>query len=258
MLRGLPHLTQYAPQPVDRRKLLPDPENEPDFYEISQLFPLPDDCTNQLEEEARAALAKRGIFVGTDTSSVPPLSNNFSTVSASAMQLPTSNFHPSSLFPPLDTLATTTLSAITANRLSDNVGMRDMSAVAANRLSAVARMQEMNNYLLQRISSTDLPLLSYGQIGIGDRLTNVGSNPFILRTTGSSHLLSNTTANPAVQNYQHGTAFERLQSSLRISQILAEQESRDRMSAYLRYLNSREGDNGNSYHNNPFNEHKQP
>jgi hypothetical protein len=40
MLRGLPHLTQYMPEPKDARRLIPDPENEPDFYEISRHFPL--------------------------------------------------------------------------------------------------------------------------------------------------------------------------------------------------------------------------
>lgn len=41
MLRGLPHLSSYMPGPKDARRLLPDPENEPDFYKISELYPLP-------------------------------------------------------------------------------------------------------------------------------------------------------------------------------------------------------------------------
>jgi hypothetical protein len=62
MLRGLPHLTKYAPEPVELRKMFPDPENEPDFYKISELFPLPGDRKDP-REEARAALAARGIII---------------------------------------------------------------------------------------------------------------------------------------------------------------------------------------------------
>jgi hypothetical protein len=43
MLRGLPHLCRYMPEARDARRLIPDPENEPDFYSISRVFPLPDD-----------------------------------------------------------------------------------------------------------------------------------------------------------------------------------------------------------------------
>jgi len=42
MLRSLPHLCKYMPEPKDARRQIPDPENEPDFYRISKLFPLPD------------------------------------------------------------------------------------------------------------------------------------------------------------------------------------------------------------------------
>lgn len=43
MLRGLPHLCKYMPEARDARRLTPDPENEPDFYSISRVFPLPDE-----------------------------------------------------------------------------------------------------------------------------------------------------------------------------------------------------------------------
>jgi len=43
MLRGLPHLTKYMPEPKDARRLIPDPENELNFYAISKKYPLPDD-----------------------------------------------------------------------------------------------------------------------------------------------------------------------------------------------------------------------
>lgn len=42
MLRGLAHLAKYMPAPKDARRLHPDPDNEPDFYKISEKFPLTD------------------------------------------------------------------------------------------------------------------------------------------------------------------------------------------------------------------------
>jgi hypothetical protein len=43
ILCGLPHLTKYMPEPKDSRRLIPDPDNEPNFYAISSEYPLPDD-----------------------------------------------------------------------------------------------------------------------------------------------------------------------------------------------------------------------
>lgn len=43
MLRGLPHLCKYMPEPKDARRLIPDPDNEPDLYTIGKQHPLPDD-----------------------------------------------------------------------------------------------------------------------------------------------------------------------------------------------------------------------
>lgn len=43
MLRGLPHLCPLFPEPKDARRLKQDPDNEPNFYEISKQYPLPDD-----------------------------------------------------------------------------------------------------------------------------------------------------------------------------------------------------------------------
>jgi hypothetical protein len=40
MLRGMPHLTVYMPEARDARRLIPDPENEPDLYKISVLYPV--------------------------------------------------------------------------------------------------------------------------------------------------------------------------------------------------------------------------
>jgi hypothetical protein len=43
MLRGLPHLAKFMPKPKDARRQIPDPENEPNFCEITRKYPLPDD-----------------------------------------------------------------------------------------------------------------------------------------------------------------------------------------------------------------------
>jgi hypothetical protein len=47
------------------RKKIPDPDNEPNFYEISELFPLPGDKIDILEE-AKAGLKARGIILLND------------------------------------------------------------------------------------------------------------------------------------------------------------------------------------------------
>jgi hypothetical protein len=36
----MPWLSKYMPKPTNARHLMPDPENEPNFYELSTLFPL--------------------------------------------------------------------------------------------------------------------------------------------------------------------------------------------------------------------------
>jgi hypothetical protein len=41
LLRGLPHLCTYMPAFKECRRLAPDPDNEPDFYAISLLWPVP-------------------------------------------------------------------------------------------------------------------------------------------------------------------------------------------------------------------------
>ena len=41
MLRDMPHLTKYMPRAKDARRLIPDPDNEPNFYAISRVYPVP-------------------------------------------------------------------------------------------------------------------------------------------------------------------------------------------------------------------------
>lgn len=38
----MPHLCKYMPKPKNARHLTPDPDNEPDFYKLSRLYPLTD------------------------------------------------------------------------------------------------------------------------------------------------------------------------------------------------------------------------
>lgn len=65
LLLGLPHLLQYSPPAVNRRRLLPDPSNEPNFDRISVLFPLPGD-RRALVAEARQQLESRGCYISDD------------------------------------------------------------------------------------------------------------------------------------------------------------------------------------------------
>ena len=54
MLRGLPHLCQYMPRSKDARRLIPDPENEPNFEVISKAFPVPGCFIEDRKEEPSA------------------------------------------------------------------------------------------------------------------------------------------------------------------------------------------------------------
>lgn len=62
LLRGLPDLLYLSPEPFDCRTLLPDPVNEPNFIEISRLYPLPGEKI-ALVEEARSQLSAKGILI---------------------------------------------------------------------------------------------------------------------------------------------------------------------------------------------------
>ena len=43
LLRGMPHLTKFAPPPKEFRHLTQDPANEPDFHLLHLIAPLPTD-----------------------------------------------------------------------------------------------------------------------------------------------------------------------------------------------------------------------
>ena len=58
MLKNMPHLCKYMPEPKDARRLIPDVPNEPNFEEINQRYPLPDRA-GQIGRESAAANALR-------------------------------------------------------------------------------------------------------------------------------------------------------------------------------------------------------
>jgi hypothetical protein len=53
-LRGLPHLCKYMPLPRDARRLIPDPENQPNFSAITQMWPIPmnNNCVLHSQDQA--------------------------------------------------------------------------------------------------------------------------------------------------------------------------------------------------------------
>jgi hypothetical protein len=53
-LRGLPHLCKYMPQPRDARRLIPDPDNQPNFSAISQMWPVPMNANPVLTSQDQA------------------------------------------------------------------------------------------------------------------------------------------------------------------------------------------------------------
>jgi hypothetical protein len=59
LLREVPHLAKYMPEAKDARRMIPDPDNEPDFERISKVFPLPNAQAAALE----LALAVRNAIV---------------------------------------------------------------------------------------------------------------------------------------------------------------------------------------------------
>jgi len=77
MLRGLPHLAKYMPEPKDARRLIPDPENEPNFYAISKKYPLPND-PDLCKEEPDELSVKNLVPTAPATAGAPRLSSDVS------------------------------------------------------------------------------------------------------------------------------------------------------------------------------------
>ena len=69
-LRGLPHLSKYAPDQKDARRLIPDPENEPDLYKVSKTYPLPD---SKDHEKVEVPVQKQAHTLS-DVATAPPAS----------------------------------------------------------------------------------------------------------------------------------------------------------------------------------------
>jgi hypothetical protein len=85
----MPHLLPYFPEPTERRRLLADPENEPNFSEIACLFYLPGD-RRLLVQEARNRLQRRGILIWDAVfESVASTSSSVSYATATASAAPT-------------------------------------------------------------------------------------------------------------------------------------------------------------------------
>ena len=58
MLKGRPHLCQYMPKRKDARRLVADPDNEPNFYKITEQFPLDLPTTGASTEEPETKRAR--------------------------------------------------------------------------------------------------------------------------------------------------------------------------------------------------------
>jgi hypothetical protein len=76
MLRGIPHIAKYMPEAKDARRMLPDPENEPDFERISKVFPLPDERAAMLELALAVRTTGDRIISGTGMPQVQCATNN--------------------------------------------------------------------------------------------------------------------------------------------------------------------------------------
>jgi hypothetical protein len=77
-LRGLPHLCQYMPQPRDARRLIPDPENEPNFNAISQMWPVPTKRQTNLARQEQAPHLMQASYLVRKLGGVPRLASEVS------------------------------------------------------------------------------------------------------------------------------------------------------------------------------------
>mmetsp|Transcript_5226 Transcript_5226/g.10746 ORF Transcript_5226/g.10746 Transcript_5226/m.10746 type:complete len:338 (+) Transcript_5226:95-1108(+) len=59
-LRGMKHLLKYMPPGRDARRLMPDPENEPDLYAISRVCPLPEQVST-FDHQAQQGMPPGGL-----------------------------------------------------------------------------------------------------------------------------------------------------------------------------------------------------
>lgn len=93
------------PKPKDARRLIPDPENEPDFYAISQVYPLPDEEEYREKQASKPApedeLPEAGMprfasdLIGLNNDGLPPAKRTRTvapdtTITASSSALPAS------------------------------------------------------------------------------------------------------------------------------------------------------------------------
>ena len=84
LLRGLPHLTRYMPAYKEGRRLIPDPANEPDFYTISALCPVPLENPRRVEPSHNHSLAFLQNVLTGNTLNTPSVVNMIPQVSSVA------------------------------------------------------------------------------------------------------------------------------------------------------------------------------
>jgi hypothetical protein len=157
MLRGLPHLLKYMPPGRDSRRLIPDPDHEPDFYAISRLFPLPPNATTSTT-------------VGSPTSTTTTLAPPALTAAAPSPRLPfiSTQVQPvlssTSLAPTCPSTPTAISSALSRNasahdsRLSGVGGAGAWGTVAADAATNTSMM--MNNTIPSTTTSQQMVLLA--------------------------------------------------------------------------------------------------
>eukprot|EP00977_Amphora_coffeiformis_P026020 scaffold23644_cov183-Amphora_coffeaeformis.AAC.4 len=74
MLKGRPHLAQYMPKRKDARRLVTDPANEPDFYKISNQYPLDLSIDGASTREPAAKRARMDSGFAAAATLFPPVS----------------------------------------------------------------------------------------------------------------------------------------------------------------------------------------
>ena len=158
LLRGLPHLLQYSPEPTEKRKLLPDPDNEPDFYEISKLFPLPGDVKDLRREEAKAALAAKGIII---SDGPPSLNVAQHAAGGIGINAPLAQ-HPSSTIP------------VARSMLNSSAASNIKSAFQSDVARAAAMNLQQSTAAASLLSGIAPALLAYGALNQAQAQLNAG------------------------------------------------------------------------------------
>ena len=200
-LRGLPHLIKYMAPPKDARRLIPDPDNEPNFYAISKQFPVPgcqDFGKKNVGESSNSDLyAARGSRIrdptGAGLASFPTHPHGLAPVGQppQATLLSSSSLINSTLLgmSPTPTIPVTGLAA----SLTSTAPSSDLSATSNSARLLVAHLQNMhrsNDPLLNAMTMpTAMPVSSSIYCGGGDGLARL-QQQLILERLFAKKLLS--------------------------------------------------------------------